>query len=171
MAEPAIPRFAADFPLEAVLHDYLDPESGVRALVVRGPLSFCAYVGVRDSHPLAGVEELNAHIRGLNWQSPGQAGTVWPEGWYWWGWDYAHAGSVVDLEGLTPSDLPESLRAPLRELQAKVFSGFGRPLKNWTLGEVVEDALDVVMELRRLMEENEGIAAQLLFSCPRDKRL
>ena len=161
MSEPPdLLRFASDFPPETVLRDYTDEASGLRMLVVRGPLSFCAYVGVRASHLLAELAELRIESKRFNFQDWGAPDTVWPQGWYWWGWDYAHAWDQVDLESSMPDDTPAELRAALLAIQSRPYGD--RPRKNWTLGEVAEDALDVLMELKQALTENEKLAALVL---------
>lgn len=77
-------------------------ENGIRYLIVRGPVSLCAYVGVPLSHPLAGKSyddiPLSVH-GGLTYAGAGE-GTYRPAGYFWYGWDYSHAGdkSFYDLE-------------------------------------------------------------------------
>lgn len=77
------PRYAADFAPGTTLHDHIDPESGLRLLVVRGPFTFCGYLGVKADHALAGLEELEFPCHcGVSYQTWGAAGTPWEEGWY-----------------------------------------------------------------------------------------
>jgi hypothetical protein len=78
-------------------------ENGVRFLIMRGPGSLCAYMGVPNDHPMAGfgyddLPGMEVH-GGLTYSSEGKAGTSWPEGWFWYGWDYSHSGdkSFYDL--------------------------------------------------------------------------
>lgn len=83
-------------------HIFLDRhEEGVRFMVMRGPNSLCAYVGVPLSHPLAGHDyddvPLSCH-GGLTFSEKG--GGKWPEGWWWYGWDYAHSGDAATYERL-----------------------------------------------------------------------
>lgn len=74
---------------------------GIRFLVMRGPTSLCAYVGVPLDHPIAGMDyndiDLQVH-GGLTFGREG-AGTF-PAGWYWYGWDYSHCDdkSFYDLK-------------------------------------------------------------------------
>ncbi len=71
-------------------------KDGIRYLILRGPGSVNAYLGIPEKHPLAGFNyddiELSVH-GGLTY---GQLGKLpyWPEGWFWYGWDYAHAGDL-----------------------------------------------------------------------------
>src|SRR3546814_20921807 len=79
-------RVASDYPCGTVLRVYSDPVSGLRMLVVRGPFSFCSYVGVHADHALASLEELefDCHF-GINFRNWGQPGTLWEENWFWGG--------------------------------------------------------------------------------------
>ena len=67
---------------------------GIRYLVLRGPVSINAYLGIPDNHPMAGMDyddiDLDVH-GGLTFSKIGD-GETWPKGYYWFGWDYAHAG-------------------------------------------------------------------------------
>jgi len=81
-------------------------EDGVRFLILRGPSSVCAYIGVPKSHPLAGFEydgvPLDCH-GGLTFSCEGGETGPWPAGWWWYGWDYGHAGdrsTYDDLPGI-----------------------------------------------------------------------
>jgi hypothetical protein len=138
----------------------------LRLLVVRGPGSFCAYLGVKADHALAGLEELEFPCHcGVTFQAWGAAGTPWETGWYWWGWDYAHFMDAADFTTELPPDAPEEVREALRELSAMrnnrpLMGGF-RP-KNWTVEEVFEDGLDALFELKTALEANEKLAATLL---------
>ena len=143
-----------------MLRDYVDPASGLRILVTRGFASFCAYVGVQADHALAGLETLDfgCHF-GITLQTWGQADTVWPEGWYWWGWDYGHYTDAMEF----PAELTEDVDSVFHELQealARLTSAVGgkptRPsCKRWTLDEVFEDAVDVLMNLKTALEQSE----------------
>src|SRR5688572_17088313 len=78
-------------------------EDGVRFLIMRGPAALCAYVGVPDSHPLAGQSYDDMPIQchgGLTYGDNG--GDKWPKGWYWYGWDYAHSGDRSVYTDLHP---------------------------------------------------------------------
>jgi len=71
-------------------------ENGVRYLIMRGPNSLCCYLGVPKDHPLANRSyddiPLDCH-GGLTFSEKGD-GEIRPEGWFWYGWDYGHAGDV-----------------------------------------------------------------------------
>ena len=78
----------------AILHDEFD--EGLRFIIMRGPASLCAYVGVPLDHPLAGHSygdlPMEAH-GGLTYADKGEG--KWPEGFFWYGWDYAHYGDYA----------------------------------------------------------------------------
>lgn len=68
---------------------------GVRFIIMRGPASLCAYVGVPSDHPLAGFDYDDLCIDchgGLTFAASGDTENSWPPGFYWYGWDYSHAG-------------------------------------------------------------------------------
>lgn len=156
-------RFASDYPVGTLLRDFVDPDSGLRMMVVRGPFSFCAYVGVKADHALAGLEELEFSCHhGVTFQQWGAADSQWPEGWYWWGWDYAHFTDFIDFEGALPADAPPEVREHTAKMQRQLMDGLGhsRP-KNWALGEVVEDTLDVMMELKQALTQSAEWASLL----------
>ena len=69
-------------------------ENNIRCLVMRGPASLCAYLGIPLNHPLANFNyndiPLNVH-GGLTFGAFGD-NEYRPIGYFWYGWDYAHAG-------------------------------------------------------------------------------
>lgn len=152
--------FASDFPLEAVLRDHTDPETGGRYLVVRGFLSFCVYVGVPASHPFAGMQDLRLSRR-QNYERWGEAGTLWPEGYYWWGWDYAGVGSVLEADVFIPDDLPAELKNMLHRMMNRPKVA-GMPVKKWTLGEVEAEAKDALEALSLASGASRDAAAAIL---------
>lgn len=100
MSDFSLLQLASDFPPGAKIRDVMDKETGIRILVSRGWLGFCCYLGVPAEHLLAGVEDLRITCPGgITFQEWGSEGTLWEPGWYWWGWDYQHAGDKLDLDG------------------------------------------------------------------------
>lgn len=85
-------KTAEHYKVGEIVKDWI--EDGVRCLIMRGPASFCAYLGVPTAHPLAGFDydslPLDCH-GGLTFAAKGN-GKNHPDDWYWYGWDYAHAG-------------------------------------------------------------------------------
>lgn len=190
------PRYVADFPHDAVVRDHLDPESGLRVLVVRGPFSFLGYVGVRANHTLAELEELDFQCHwGITFNGWGDADSFRETGWYWWGWDYAHGLDHVDYAASLPpdaSDEDKALAARMTEELGNLFAELVRspdeigaddaateafeafedvklapppleplPRKKWTVSEVFEDALDVLMELKASLEQSQTLSVLL----------
>ncbi len=81
------------------LHEEL--VDGIRFLVLRGSVALTAYVGIPFNHPLAGLDydtiPLDCH-GGLTYAGPGD-GYSKAFGWFWYGWDYGHAGDRTFLRG------------------------------------------------------------------------
>ena len=74
-----------------ILYDEYD--EGLRFIVMRGPPALCGYVGVPESHPLAGHSYDDLPVEAHGGLTFGQKGDGrWPEGYFWYGWDYAHSG-------------------------------------------------------------------------------
>lgn len=123
-------------------------EDGVRFIVMRGPASWCAYVGVPNDHPLAGfwydeLASIDAH-GGLTFAGYGDKKS-WPNGYYWYGWDYAHLGdkSVYGHKypvGRDPND------------------------QDWTVDEVVKDSRSAIYNFKRLCKLAERIALKAVTS-------
>lgn len=147
MDRPALPpRRARDFAPGQVLFDFTDAQSGLRALVVRGPYSFCAYVGVQADHALAGLEEFEFDCHwGITWRAWGDDAPN-PAGWYWWGWA-GHAGDRLAFD-LQP--LPPEIARQLERLL--------RGTKDWTVEEVALHAQDVLMQLREQLAHSAELA-------------
>lgn len=111
-------------------------EEGVRVLIMRGPFHLCAYLGVPEAHPLAGFDynDLPMHVHGgLTFCGEGKNG--WPEGWYWYGWDYGHSGDYCTYYDEPPLASKSSWR-----------NG-----KKWTVPEVIAEAKDACWDFRLLM--------------------
>lgn len=165
------PQYASDFHEGTVLRNYVDPASGLRVLVVRSFASFCAYVGVQSDHPIAGLEELEFKCHfGITFQSWGRAGSVWPEGWYWWGWDYAHFTDALYLPWMAmdvESDELKQLRQSVERMGASMGFSHGQAPKKWTLDEVFEDAMDVLMHLKTALEHSDAQIKDLLHEMKR----
>lgn len=137
-----------DLAVGQVVHDsYVD---GVRVLVMRGPSALCAYCGVPSKHPLAGHSYDNLAVDchgGLTYASEGKEGSGWPEGFYWYGWDYSHSGdrSTHDYKDYMLSKFPLS-----------------NDEKEWTIKEVVDEARWVAYDFARLMRLAEAIASKAM---------
>lgn len=66
-------------------------------LILRGPFSLCAYIGVPKEHPLYGVDYEKVPVDchgGLTFSEEGGSTDKIPSlksGYWWFGWDYAHS--------------------------------------------------------------------------------
>ncbi|WP_157266534.1 hypothetical protein [Azohydromonas aeria] len=152
----------ADFPIAG---------TPLRALVLRGPMSLLAYIGVPLDHWAAGTDlDFRCHW-GITFEGEGE-GMMRPAGWYWWGWDYGHCTDVVDLPPLSPEwqeRIDDFRRALLEHFNdwredrgLEPVTGF-TPMeqKRWTAAEVVEDVMDVAMNVKAALEAAEAGAAAL----------
>jgi hypothetical protein len=147
------PGSAAHFPLGHIAHEVHDPETQLRGIVVRGPFSWCAYVGAPSDHFLSELEEIRFRCHyGWNYAAPG-TGKPLTEGYFWWGWDYAHAGDMHLPTASFPDDIQDFIDRHLKS---------SRPAKDWTSDEVREHVLDALMKLRAAVQENRALAAALL---------
>ena len=74
-----------------IVHDEIG--EGLRFIIMRGPASLCAYIGMTKDHPLAGWSyddiPISAH-GGLTFAGKGD--DFRPKDMYWYGWDYTHSG-------------------------------------------------------------------------------
>ena len=126
-----------------IYEDYFD--EGIRVLIMRGPCSLCAYLGVPVGHPLAGhsYEDLSVEAHGgLTFASEGGRDT-WPEGWYWYGIDYAHAGDY----NFYFDEHPSIFTTPTQD-------------KKWTVEEVKADLWGTIYDFKKLVRLSETIAKQ-----------
>lgn len=133
----------ADDPVGTIYHD--EQTEGLRIIVMRGPASVNAYIGVPDGHPLAGFDYdslPNVEVHGgLTYASSG--GKEWPKGWYWYGWDYAHAGD-----------------RSLYDAKIRVLVGDRASREHeWTPAEVIKEAQQAVYQFVTLARFAERVRA------------
>ena len=162
MRDPSDLLLACDF-AEGLLRDHLDPESGLRVLVLRGSFSFCGYVGVRTDHVLAGLADFEFRCHhGITFSEWGQEGSWREPGWYWWGWDYGHCSDRRHFA--LPPGLPLQLQAELERLETTTARQrpLGLPQKDWTLGEVFEDCLKVRDSVKEELSRSSALAHLLV---------
>lgn len=123
-----------------IVHDVF--EDGVRHIIMRGPASLCAYIGVPSDHPLAGFgyDELPiiACHGGLTFarDASDEPGKTWPEGYYWYGWDYAHCNDYCfyyDMDDLKGQGHDHSKE------------------KKWLVQDVIADSQDALYDFRQLI--------------------
>ena len=109
-------------------------DNGFRVLVMRGPGSINGYVGVPKNHSAWGKDYNSVNIDchgGLTFSQEGSRDRVnglWSEGWWWFGWDYAHYGDacLFDIPSLTNDE------------------------HLWTPGEVEHDAKSVLKQFKEM---------------------
>lgn len=130
---------AKSFKVRDLVEDWF--EEGLRVIIMRGPASFCTYIGIPESHPLAGFSyddiPVSAH-GGLTFARKGNG--KWPKGFYWYGWDYAHLGDRCYIKG--------------------VGQKVGEEEKDWTIKEIKEDAWETICDFKRLARLVEKISKQ-----------
>lgn len=121
------------------------PLSGTpfRGLILRTPFCYCAYIGVPKDHWLADMQELQFECHwGVTFRGPGD-GLVRPADWFWYGWDYGHAGDQIFL----PLSLPPELAALLPEgIAEQLEQG-----KVWTVQEIELDLVNAAVSLSHSM--------------------
>jgi hypothetical protein len=143
----ALPDTWADVVAAPVGHIFLDRHKDVvRFLIMRGPVALCAYVGVPESHPLAGQDYGNLPVEchgGLTFSGKGGYKSF-PEGWWWYGWDYGHSGDYATY-------YDESPLAGLRDRST------GR---QWTPKQVDEDSWSALYSFKKLVQLAEKIAGR-----------
>jgi hypothetical protein len=116
-------------------------EDGIQRLIlnVRGS-HFTQYLGIPEDHPLAGFDYEELPIRchgGLTFSDEGD-GKYYPKGFYWYGWDYMHAGDYCTI------------------------GSFVEEGKDWTLKEIIEDGYQAFYDFKVLKELAEKIAKKVL---------
>lgn len=117
----------------------------IRILVRRGGASLCAYVGIPIEHPLAGFfyddMPLDCH-GGLTFCEEGKKDNDWPEGFYWYGYDYAHAGDYMTYYDTLPSS------TSLKNLKVLAL----REDRKWTIKDVKAEAESVAYDFDKLAQ-------------------
>jgi len=71
---------------------YEEHDEGLYFIILRGPVSLCAYLGIPTTHPLARhrCDDLPVECHGgLIFSGEGN-GKYLPKNFWWYGWDYAH---------------------------------------------------------------------------------
>ena len=124
-----------------ILHDEFD--GGVRFIVMRGPCSLCAYVGIPSEHPLAGFDsdELTIDCHGgltFAGEGDGENDKHRPKGFYWYGWDYGHLHDYVFFYDKEPN-----------------LAGLDD--KKWLVEDVIKDSWGAIYDFKALMKLAEKI--------------
>lgn len=136
--------------MSPVLKDFFLPDTPLRGIIARGGFSLCAYIGVPENHWLADLEMLEFPCHwGITFRGPGNE--VFPQGWYWYGWDYAHAGDYIEL--------PAGLEALLKKEGLQLPFGRGH---RWTVDEVEHEIIYVAVNLLEALKQAEQEAEKAL---------
>lgn len=130
-------------------------EDGVRCLMLRGTASMTMYVGIPETHPLAGhsYDDLPIDCHGgLTFGAKGGGSdTFRPEGFFWYGWDYGHAGDMFlyDIDPKYMAIMNETTLPDWKKDDVK-----------WTPAMVKKDSWSALYEFKRLVKLAEAIAAR-----------
>jgi hypothetical protein len=126
-----------------ILHD--EEKQGVRFVIRRGLLSLCAYVGCLIDYPLANkhYDEIPLSVHGgLTFSCEGN-GVYLPKGFYWYGWDYGHAGDKTFQDDMI------------------IFNKNG---KEWCVNDVIFDSCSAIYDFATLMKLAEKIKFESIYS-------
>ena len=133
-------EMAADEP-GTIYHDEI--RDGIRFIIMRGPASLTAYLGVPLDHPLAGFGGEAIPVFAHYGFTFGGFGDQWrPEDRYWYGWDYAHSGDVCFYNlkrGWGPVSTDD---------------------KKWTVSDVLKDEHGTIYEFTKLARLAEQIQSR-----------
>lgn len=142
------PQTFDDVKAAEVGHVFCDEfDEGVRFVILRGPGSLCAYVGIPSSHPLAGWEydDLNIDCHGgLTYSGSSVHGDGST---YWYGWDYNHSGDRGTYDRIFPSSFEET---------------------EWTPAMVYENSWSALYEFKRAVRLAEKIARRGWQTTPKE---
>ena len=124
-----------------------------RGLVLKGQSGYCAYIGVPESHWLADMEGFQFACHwGITFRGAG-GDSIRPERWYWYGWDYQHAGDFLEF--------PEELLREAPEIAA-LIDGLNEGRKKWTQEEIEHDLIDAAVSLLEALSAAQSHAQNLL---------
>lgn len=141
--------------MATVLKDFLLPDTPLRGLIIQGDFALCAYLGVPQDHWVADMDSLEFPCHwGVTFNGPGGDG-LRPEGWYWYGWDYGHAGDAIAF----PPELLAHWAAQGHELPRLASTG-----KQWTVEEVEHEVIDAAISLLEALKHSEALALNALDS-------
>lgn len=131
-------KAATDLESGTIVRDWYD--EGLRIIIMRGPGSFNAYIGIPESHPLAGFDYDDIPIKvhgGLTFCGKGKGS--YPTGFWWYGWDYSHAGDASFYRITSNSQWPYETGV------------------EWTIKDIKEDIREVIWDFKELIKLAERI--------------
>jgi len=133
-------KYAKDFvkyPNSKIVKEWIEDGIKIVILACRGS-HFTAYFGIPKDHPLAGFDYDDIPLKIHGGLTYGREGSkIFPTGYFFYGWDYAHLGDRVFIEGLGfNSDEDEH---------------------EWTLEEVETEAKDALYDFKKLVRLAEMI--------------
>lgn len=97
-------------------------ENGIKFVIMSLGTHPCCYIGVNKNHELAGFhyDDIPLQVHGGLTYSDEGAGEYLPEGYYWYGWDYAHAGDYTGYDtGII--DRSDNKRYTLEDLESDIW--------------------------------------------------
>ena len=131
-----------------IFYDKFD--EGIRFIVMRGPCSLCAYIGIPMDHPLAGFGYDDIPIRchgGLTFSNSGD-GAMRPKGFWWYGWDYGHC-----------EDWAFYFEEPLTRMGNK----------KWLVKDVIEDSWSTIYDMKSLLKLAEKLVENIKNNAVKNK--
>lgn len=134
----------SEIPVGTTLRDWHD--DGVHIIIKRSNFSMNVYLGVPESHPLAGHDYDSLPIEchgGLTYGESGD-GDYLPKGEFWYGYDYAHAGDYSWYE--------KAVLDTIGNLSEKYKD------RKWSIKELVDGSWGAAYDFRHLMDLAEAIA-------------
>ncbi len=119
-------------------------EDGLRFMIIRGPCYLCAYIGIPESHPLAGrsYDDITCRAHGGLTYSKAGDGQLKPAGFWFYGWNYGHYDDYM-----------------ISDHHSKKYSAYNEKLKKWGVEEVNEDSEGALYDFKKLMKLSEAIAS------------
>jgi len=141
------------------LEFHFGEEFGLKTAIAQSPSldTWNGYVGLPLGHPLHGVEEdglydladVHGGITWVNCHLP----TMQPDGYWWLGFDTAHAGDLVPGMDMLPDDVKERISKMARELVAALFDMNPEDLDDTPMEEEYRDAEYVAAEVSYLASQ------------------
>ena len=123
-----------------ILRDWFN--EGIRIILMRGPASINVYFGIPKNHPLANHSYDDLPIDCHGGLTFAGGGKYWPNDYFWYGYDYAHAGDYCIFESKRANEI-------LGKYELKE--------KKWTIKEIVNDSWSALSDFKRLVKLAEEI--------------